>query len=69
MPVVILTRRPGAQFKRTAAIQGDFVFHGPRRFFLKNRADKQKAWAFGMLPILFVRPNPLPQDNNVLCSL
>ena len=37
---------PGAQFKRTAAIQGDFVFHGPRRFFLKNRADKQKSWAF-----------------------
>ncbi|KAI0265669.1 carotenoid ester lipase precursor [Gloeopeniophorella convolvens] len=35
-----------AQFKRVAAIQGDFVFHGPRRFFLKNRADKQKSWAF-----------------------
>ncbi|KAI9454056.1 carotenoid ester lipase precursor [Lactarius psammicola] len=34
------------QFKRTAALQGDFVFHGPRRFLLKNRADKQKSWAF-----------------------
>ncbi|KAH9008696.1 carotenoid ester lipase precursor [Lactarius deliciosus] len=34
------------QFKRTAALQGDFMFHGPRRFFLKNRADKQKSWGF-----------------------
>ncbi|KAH8982171.1 carotenoid ester lipase precursor [Lactarius hatsudake] len=34
------------QFKRTAAIQGDFVFHGPRRFLLKHRADKQKSWGF-----------------------
>jgi acetylcholinesterase len=36
----------GPQFKRVAAIQGDFVFHGPRRFFLKNRANKQKSWGF-----------------------
>jgi len=35
-----------AQFKRTAAIQGDFVFHGPRRFFLKYTASKQKSWAY-----------------------
>ncbi|KAI0306653.1 Alpha/Beta hydrolase protein [Multifurca ochricompacta] len=35
-----------AQYKRTAALQGDFVFHGPRRFFLKHRADKQNSWAF-----------------------
>jgi len=35
-----------AQFKRIAAIQGDIVFHGPRRFFLKYRASKQKSWAF-----------------------
>jgi len=35
-----------AQFKRTAALQGDFVFHGPRRFFLKNRASKQDSWGF-----------------------
>jgi len=34
------------QFKRTAALQGDFVFHGPRRFFLKNRASKQNSWGF-----------------------
>lgn len=34
------------QFKRTAAIQGDFVFHGPRRLLLKHRADKQKSWGF-----------------------
>ena len=38
------------QFKRVAAIQGDVVFHGPRRFFLKNLANKQKAWAFGACP-------------------
>ncbi|KAH9073429.1 carotenoid ester lipase precursor [Lactarius deliciosus] len=34
------------QFKRTAALQGDFVFHGPRRYFLQHRADKQKSWGF-----------------------
>ncbi|KAI9442989.1 Alpha/Beta hydrolase protein [Lactarius indigo] len=34
------------QFKRTAALQGDFVFHGPRRHFLQNRAGKQKSWGF-----------------------
>jgi len=34
------------QFKRIAAIQGDIVFHGPRRFFLKYRSDEQKSWAF-----------------------
>ncbi|KAI9440698.1 carotenoid ester lipase precursor [Lactarius indigo] len=28
------------QFKRTAALQGDFVFHSPRR------ADKQKSWVY-----------------------
>ncbi|KAI0060459.1 carotenoid ester lipase precursor [Artomyces pyxidatus] len=36
----------GPQFKRVAAILGDVVFHGPRRFFMKNRSDKQKTWAF-----------------------
>jgi acetylcholinesterase len=35
-----------AQSKRVAAIQGDVVFHAPRRFFLKNVANKQKAWSF-----------------------
>ena len=34
------------QYKRLAAIQGDLVFQAPRRFFLQNRADKQKTWAF-----------------------
>ncbi|KAI0043736.1 carotenoid ester lipase precursor [Auriscalpium vulgare] len=36
----------GAQTKRIAAIQGDLFFHGPRRFFLKNLATRQNAWAF-----------------------
>ena len=36
----------GPQFKRVAALQGDFVFHGPRRFFLKHRANKQDSWGF-----------------------
>ncbi|KAH9966977.1 Alpha/Beta hydrolase protein [Lactifluus volemus] len=35
-----------AQFKRTAALQGDFVFHGPRRLFLNHRATKQNSWGF-----------------------
>lgn len=34
------------QFKRIAAIQGDLVFQAPRRFFLQQRSDKQKTWAF-----------------------
>ncbi len=44
--VILKRRRIGPQFKRVAALQGDFVFHGPRRFTLKNRADKQKSWGF-----------------------
>ncbi|KAI0296558.1 carotenoid ester lipase precursor [Multifurca ochricompacta] len=36
----------GPQFKRIAAIQGDIVFHGPRRFFLTHQARKQSSWAF-----------------------
>ncbi|KAH8995061.1 carotenoid ester lipase precursor [Lactarius hatsudake] len=34
------------QFKRIAAIQGDIVFHGPRRFLLKYQSSKQNSWAF-----------------------
>ncbi|KAI0041134.1 carotenoid ester lipase precursor [Auriscalpium vulgare] len=34
------------QFKRLAALQGDFVFQAPRRFFLQQRADKQPAFSF-----------------------
>ncbi|TFY71900.1 hypothetical protein EVG20_g1115 [Dentipellis fragilis] len=36
----------GPQFKRMAAVQGDIVFHSPRRFFLKHVADEVKAWSF-----------------------
>ncbi|KAI0766817.1 Alpha/Beta hydrolase protein, partial [Irpex lacteus] len=34
------------EFKRLAAFQGDFLFDGPRRFLLQNRADKQPAWSY-----------------------
>ncbi|KAH9889049.1 carotenoid ester lipase precursor [Cubamyces lactineus] len=34
------------EYKRIAAFQGDFVFEGMRRFFLKERAHKQRAWTF-----------------------
>ncbi|KAH9024966.1 carotenoid ester lipase precursor [Lactarius hengduanensis] len=34
------------QFKRIAAIQGDIVFHGPRRFLLKYQSSKQNSWTF-----------------------
>jgi hypothetical protein len=34
------------QFKRMASILGDFVFQGPRRFFLQNVSDKQNVWSF-----------------------
>lgn len=43
------------QFKRIAALQGDFVFHGPRRFFLKHMASKLHSWAF-----LFKRGKNVP---------
>ncbi|KAI0265668.1 carotenoid ester lipase precursor [Gloeopeniophorella convolvens] len=35
-----------AQFKRLAAVAGDFMFHAPRRLYLQYRADKQDSWAF-----------------------
>ncbi|KAI0091742.1 carotenoid ester lipase precursor [Irpex rosettiformis] len=35
-----------SQSKRLAALQGDLLFMGPRRFFLQQRSDKQPAWAF-----------------------
>jgi hypothetical protein len=38
----------GRQYKRIAAIQGDIVFHGPRRLLLKYQASKQNSWAFSM---------------------
>ncbi|KAH7911646.1 Alpha/Beta hydrolase protein, partial [Hygrophoropsis aurantiaca] len=36
------------QFKRLAAFQGDIVFHGPRRYFVQQRAQsgKQKVWSY-----------------------
>ncbi|KAN0124160.1 Alpha/Beta hydrolase fold, partial [Lactarius tabidus] len=34
------------QFKRIASILGDFIFQGPRRFFLENVSDKQNVWSF-----------------------
>jgi carboxylesterase type B len=34
------------QFKRIAALQGDFVFHGPRRLLLQSVAATQRSWGF-----------------------
>ncbi|KAF8305166.1 carotenoid ester lipase precursor [Clavulina sp. PMI_390] len=34
------------EFKRLAAVQGDLVFQGPRRWFLQHVASKQNAWSF-----------------------
>ncbi|KAH8079814.1 Alpha/Beta hydrolase protein [Cristinia sonorae] len=34
------------QFKRIAAILGDLVFQGPRRFFLQQRSGQQNTWSF-----------------------
>ena len=34
------------EFKRLAAVLGDFVFQAPRRFFLQNRSSKQSTWSF-----------------------
>ncbi|KAF8318770.1 alpha/beta-hydrolase [Clavulina sp. PMI_390] len=35
------------EFKRLAAVQGDLVFQGPRRWFLQHVASKQNAWVYG----------------------
>ncbi|KAI0259424.1 carotenoid ester lipase precursor [Gloeopeniophorella convolvens] len=35
-----------AQYKRIAAIQGDIVFHSPRRLLLQRAASRQNSWAF-----------------------
>lgn len=35
------------EFKRIAAIWGDAIFQGPRRFFLEQRSGKQKIWSYG----------------------
>ncbi|TCD60885.1 hypothetical protein EIP91_009376 [Steccherinum ochraceum] len=34
------------QFKRIAAVLGDFVFHAPRRLFLQHISGKQNTWSF-----------------------
>ena len=34
------------QFKRLAAIQGDFFFHGLRRFLLGELSGRQPTWSF-----------------------
>ena len=34
------------EFKRIAAILGDFVFQAPRRFFLHNASGKQNTWSY-----------------------
>ncbi|KAI9443553.1 carotenoid ester lipase precursor [Lactarius indigo] len=34
------------QFKRIAALQGDFVFHSPRRLLLEKVAKTQPSWGF-----------------------
>ncbi|KAI0804500.1 carotenoid ester lipase precursor [Irpex lacteus] len=34
------------QYKRLAAFHGDFVFNGPRRFFVQQRSQKQPVWSF-----------------------
>ncbi len=34
------------QSKRLAALQGDILITGPRRYFLQHLSDKQPAWSF-----------------------
>ncbi|KAL1742048.1 Alpha/Beta hydrolase protein [Schizophyllum fasciatum] len=34
------------QFKRIASFQGDTVFQGPRRYFMRERSGKQDMWGF-----------------------
>lgn len=46
--------RYGRQFKRIASIEGDMVFHVPRRYLLSQTWDKQKAWNYRTLgPLLY----------------
>jgi len=34
------------EYKRISAFQGDFIFQGPRRFFLQERFSFQKTWSY-----------------------
>ena len=34
------------QFKRIAAVHGDWLFHGPRRLLLDSASDKRTAYNF-----------------------
>ncbi|KAI0076889.1 alpha/beta-hydrolase [Panus rudis PR-1116 ss-1] len=34
------------QYKRMSAFSGDFGFHGPRRFLMREISDKQSSWAY-----------------------
>lgn len=36
------------EFKRLAAVQGDFIFQGPRRNLLSKASASQDAWGFRM---------------------
>lgn len=51
------------QFKRLAAVQGDLVFQGPRRWFLQHRASLQNSWSF-----LYKRNKILPVLGTVHAS-
>ncbi|KAG8875527.1 hypothetical protein FRB97_005046 [Tulasnella sp. 331] len=37
------------QFKRIASIEGDMVFHAPRRYLLSQTWDRQRAWNYPQL--------------------
>ncbi len=37
------------QFKRLAALQGDVVFQGPRRFFLSAMSGKRDIYSYGTI--------------------
>ncbi|KAJ7508277.1 carotenoid ester lipase precursor [Mycena galericulata] len=36
------------EFKRVAAFEGDWIFQGPRRFFLEHASSSQKTWSWCM---------------------
>jgi hypothetical protein len=51
------------QFKRIAALVGDFLLQAPRRWFLKNMPGKQNVWVFCKCF------NPLPETNLLIPDL
>lgn len=57
------------EFKRIAALLGDFVFQAPRRWLLDNVSGKQNTWSYCTLALFpCSRALVLPTDTSILAQ-